>query len=148
MIISAMTSNRSLQDVSRPTLLLVSARIALSLIGFGRYVVLSFPCSLLCFSYPFQVRVDFSYNDLGSTGAVTLAKTLPQCNNLHSLSLRGSNFKPENIAPFTDALIMNSSIKRIDLGLNVKPGKSSPYMSASCFFSVLFPLPCLWLFFF
>ncbi len=70
-----------------------------------------------------DVRVDFSFNDLGQAGAVTLAKMLPQCNNLHSLRLRGNGFKPEHITKITDAVILNNSIKRLDLGVNIRPGR-------------------------
>lgn len=78
----------------------------------------------LLFIYLFSFfQVDFSFNELGQAGAAVLAKMLPQCNNLHTLRLRGNGFKPEHITKITDAVILNNSIRRIDVGQNIRPGK-------------------------
>jgi Ran GTPase-activating protein (RanGAP) involved in mRNA processing and transport len=70
-----------------------------------------------------DTKIDISGNDLGSTAADNIAKSIAGNNQLHTLNLRDMKLKAEGLKTVIDAIRENSSIKCLDLGWNVKEGQ-------------------------
>jgi Ran GTPase-activating protein (RanGAP) involved in mRNA processing and transport len=71
-----------------------------------------------------NLDLDLKNNNLGSVGAVEIAKIAYRINSVHSLDLSDNDLGDEGLAELALGLRNNNSIRRLYLNRNFKMGKS------------------------
>jgi len=72
-----------------------------------------------------SASINFSYNELGPSGAAALSQIIANATNISSLILRACEFKKEGLQKIADSLATNAGLRILDLSLNFRSGSEA-----------------------
>lgn len=75
-----------------------------------------------------QIRsasINFSFNELGPSGAASLSQIIANATNISSLILRACEFKKEGLQKIADSLATNAGLRILDISLNFHSGSEA-----------------------